>query len=368
MVVVEKRDLMTPARRAVARGASATGVRQQQLLGIESDDEWEAGKTGTNTQHRVRNIVGVSHSEAKHDGSRRLQNGQTTRNQPPTQRKARVRSSDEEEDMFERSGQYTQEALKAVGRGLSPSTAAKLPRPPAVSAAHLRRDKLTPPKVENSETFQQRERQLSNQATRSHSGSATPTSAFLRLESSSYHSPPSSNSSAPDIVSIRVVRAWDLPECLGGTNAYVVFDWGKWGKATTQAISNTTEPCFGATLQFKSPYLPVDDGAAVRGSYGAMLSTLQYGQLLSRAGPMKVLVYHRNQSVSDELLGYGEIDVHEQLLLSLGADQNQVHQRSHDQRPIDVHDAVVERTSVLYLSGPTKRAAGSIEFFIRLMA
>jgi hypothetical protein len=162
-----------------------------------------------------------------------------------------------------------------------------------------------------------------------------------------------------DILSVKVLRAWGLAETLGGTNAYVVFDWGRYGKAATQAVANTTQPHFGATLQFRSPYKAVDpqdsaaallgvrrgssnvcrggtdasakagggydrfddgciegegEGGEGAGSMGAVVRGRNGVEYLSLAGPLKVLVYSRNPSVSDELIALGEVDAHDTLL------------------------------------------------------
>jgi hypothetical protein len=146
-----------------------------------------------------------------------------------------------------RDGCYSAEALQAVGLGRSPAS------------------KLPPS---------------------SHSSRARETSSPL---------PPAAPEAVTEVVTVKVLRAWGLPEELGGTNAYIVLDWGKYGRATTQAVANSTEPHFGATLQFKSPYRGHKSGAA----------DVDVGE---EAGLMRVCVLNRNQSVSDELIALGEID------------------------------------------------------------
>jgi hypothetical protein len=149
-----------------------------------------------------------------------------------------------------RDGRYSAEALQAVGLGRSP--ASKLP-----PAQHP-----------------------------SHSSRASETSSPL---------PPAAPETVAEVVTVKVLRAWGLPEELGGTNAYIVLDWGKYGRATTQAVANSTEPHFGSTLQFKSPYRGHKRGA----------TDAEVGE---EAGLMRVCVLNRNQSVSDELIALGEID------------------------------------------------------------
>jgi hypothetical protein len=107
--------------------------------------------------------------------------------------------------------------------------------------------------------------------------------------------PPTAPEAVAEVVTVKVLRAWGLPEELGGTNAYVVLDWGRYGRATTQAVANSTEPHFGSTLQFKSPYRGHKRGA----------TDAEVGE---EAGLMRVFVLNRNQSVSDELIASGEID------------------------------------------------------------
>jgi hypothetical protein len=106
---------------------------------------------------------------------------------------------------------------------------------------------------------------------------------------------PAAPEAVAEVVTVKVLRAWCLPEELGGTNAYIVLDWGRYGRATTQAVANTTEPHFGSTLQFKSPYCGHKRGAAD-------------AKVREEAGLMRVFVLNRNQSVSDEMIASGEID------------------------------------------------------------
>jgi hypothetical protein len=125
---------------------------------------------------------------------------------------------------------------------------------------------------------------------------------------------PASAHAAADLVSIRILRAWGLPDSLGGTNAYVVVDWGKYGQSSTQAVPNSTEPHFGALLQFRSPYTRLDMEELAAAQSDPTMSILRgtEGALyVSWATPMKVVVYNRNESVSDEIIGCAEIDAHE---------------------------------------------------------
>jgi hypothetical protein len=130
-------------------------------------------------------------------------------------------------------------------------------------------------------------------------------------------SPQSALQPSSAMVSIKVHRAWDLPDdLLGGTNAYIVVDWGRLGRATTQAIMNSCHPIFDATLQFRSPLVPYDDERSGDETDGVDDHLAEYSRVVIKdraymyrmSGPMQVLLYNRNRSVSDELLGYGEFD------------------------------------------------------------
>jgi len=196
-----------------------------------------------------------------------------------------------------------------------------------------------------------------------------------------------------DVISIKIIRASELMDNLGGTNAYVLLDWGKLGKASTQAVINSNAPYFGSTLKFKSPYQRIrrkdindddyrdsnildilnnrivgidDDGVDDDSDRG------DEECLISHAGPMKVFVYNRNHSVSDELIGSGEIDVHDQLL-SLYSNIiliNNSYDNSHGSSV--THDSAVGTISTLYLLDPsgnyknTHHSVGFIEYTITL--
>lgn len=191
-----------------------------------------------------------------------------------------------------KSGLYSTEALEAVGMGLSPGSSNLVPK----------------------------------------SSFSAPTS------------PAGVGAAAVDLLSVKIIRAWGLSESLGGTNPYVVVDWGKYGKSATQAVAHTTEPHFGATLQFRSPYTVLRDTdrqALQNDPTIAVLHASSGTQYISFAGPLKVSVYNRNQSVSDELLAYGEVDAHEYLTCGTG------------------------ETSVLHLIDASSRPAGCLEYSIR---
>jgi Ca2+-dependent lipid-binding protein len=91
---------------------------------------------------------------------------------------------------------------------------------------------------------------------------------------------------------IKVMRAYGLPDMLGGTNPYILFDWGHLGRASTHAVQNTTSPEFNATLRFKSP-----------SEHGSSLSTT-----LMNSPPLSISVYSRNESLSDVVIGGIQLD------------------------------------------------------------
>jgi hypothetical protein len=98
------------------------------------------------------------------------------------------------------------------------------------------------------------------------------------------------------VVSIVVVRCWGLREIVGGSNPYVVIDWGPCGKLSTQAVMDSTEPYFGSVLKFPAQV-----------------------QRPAAAAILKAYVYSRNLSTSDELLGYVEISSDDLLARSSSA-------------------------------------------------
>ena len=86
-------------------------------------------------------------------------------------------------------------------------------------------------------------------------------------------------------VCIRVVRAWGLREVVGGSNPYVVLRWGALSQSS-QAVFSSVSPYFNAVLTFSGP---------------------------RKDEVLKAFVYSRNMSLSDELLGYAEVDVEDLL-------------------------------------------------------
>ena len=194
-----------------------------------------------------------------------------------------------------RSGLYSAEALAAVGLGLSPNS--KL-----APEQHIAPPAVSPPS-------------------------------------------PVSIATATDLISLRIVRAWDLPECLGGTCAYVVVDWGRLGKSATHPVKRSTEPHYGSMLQFKSPYTllnATNRDAVLSSAEVHALRTQSGAEYASHAGPMRVYVYNRNESVSDELIASGELDLHENIVTT---------------------DA--GQPCILYLTDPSSQPAGCMEYIVK---
>ena len=79
-----------------------------------------------------------------------------------------------------------------------------------------------------------------------------------------------------------------LLDSLSGCNAYVVIDWGELGQLSTPTAGNTVNPIYNTTLHFlKEPIADISNKL----SYPAL----------------DVYVYHRNISISDELIGRGHL-------------------------------------------------------------
>ena len=144
-------------------------------------------------------------------------------------------------------------------------------------------------------------------------------------------------------VGITVLCARNLNEGLGGCSPYVVLDWSYLGRQSTQPPpssaspslrSNNTNPSFGVKMLFKPPFLwaGVSAGGDADGNDRAsslydldreldgkevLITTPSKGSGSSSvttaatlcAPILRVYVYSRNISVSDELLGEGEVDV-----------------------------------------------------------
>lgn len=140
---------------------------------------------------------------------------------------------------------------------------------------------------------------------------------------------------APPIseVHITVIRAHGLSEGLGGCNPYVLLDWSSLGRHATRpagdkqaasAVTALLNPQFHERFAFKPPFLWSSSGAydvgreldgrevhiTVPGEGGSSITSTA-----TLCAPLlRVYVYSRNVSVSDELLGEGETDIEAMLL------------------------------------------------------
>ena len=195
---------------------------------------------------------------------------------------------------IERDIVYTATSWAAVGRGMSPSKSSALSHSPH---NHHSTQVESDSRLLTSPAAALRNSKM-NHRTTSASASPTPTSPSLAQSTTPAIRSGGSKGVSPSsgAVTVVVVRAWALREVIGGSNPYVVVDWGPCGKHSTQAVMDSTEPYFGSVLKFKSPFQATHRPAMA---------------------VMKVYVYSRNLSTSDELLGYVELNS-EGLLALLG--------------------------------------------------
>jgi Ca2+-dependent lipid-binding protein len=117
-------------------------------------------------------------------------------------------------------------------------------------------------------------------------------SSSISLPITQLHGPPI------NMVCVQVIRSWDLPETLTDTNPYVIIDWGKLGISKTQTIQNTTEPVFNATLRFRFPF-------NFDCNYDAITNLKMKAHKLPS---LKISIYSKNFSISDELLGESDLN------------------------------------------------------------
>ena len=157
---------------------------------------------------------------------------------------------------------YSQEALRAVGLGFSPNVAG--------STA-----------VDESEP-----------------------QTIIPFENQSHHSPakPMTNMSYPAYqLEINVIRAWELSDCLGGTNSYVLT---KLSSSTESLISstilNSTSPYYGSKFLLK---LPLNNSSIADENPEEMLGTFLY------ENSVRFVVLNKNMSLSDEMIGTAEVNV-----------------------------------------------------------
>lgn len=129
-----------------------------------------------------------------------------------------------------------------------------------------------------------------------------------------------------DMVSITVVRAWNLPEALGPTNPYIIIDWDRFGRSSTHSVSATTSPRFGSYLRFRSPFIKSSETTQIRSSRNLPSSDITKGgqRYVLTDVPIVVMAYSRSQSMSDELLGQATVK-RSDILQSLKQNNNRGH-------------------------------------------
>lgn len=95
---------------------------------------------------------------------------------------------------------------------------------------------------------------------------------------------------------VTIVRAWGLAEMLGGTNAYIIASWGCGSRckasARTAAVPNSTQPQFNASLVLDERW------PAVHSLEDEMAEKV-----------LVLRVFNQNPSLSDDLLGCAEVSV-----------------------------------------------------------
>lgn len=149
---------------------------------------------------------------------------------------------------------YNREALEAVGRGQSPT-----------KVRRLSLDDLDVPSNTNKEIYKSiKIHQTTNVETIKKS---------------------------PEI-KLKIIRAWNLPECLGGTNSYVLVTLNQNKQARTRTIINAIDPHFNETISFSWDQLPLD-----------MLFDTSSEYIV------QIYIYNKNKSISDEMIASGEFDL-----------------------------------------------------------
>lgn len=116
---------------------------------------------------------------------------------------------------------------------------------------------------------------------------------------------PSTPELKSEVISICIKQAFDLSDALGGTNPYIVLDWGHLGRVSTKTIIGSNSPKFDTVFVFESPYRLVSADNDAKEGRIVYASNLKY---LSNAPQLQLFVYSKNQSVSDELIGEAEVN------------------------------------------------------------
>jgi hypothetical protein len=138
----------------------------------------------------------------------------------------------------------------------------------------------------------QHQHNTSTQATLRGKGATLPSPAGnVSLSPLSTGGPYSPTRQPSDMFCVKVLRAYSIADTLTGPNPYIVFDWGALGKASTHTVRNSTSPLFNSSLRFRSP--------ATQGS--------SLADALMKSPPLQLILYTKNDSISDECLGYCSI-------------------------------------------------------------
>lgn len=106
---------------------------------------------------------------------------------------------------------------------------------------------------------------------------------------------------------IRVIKAWSLPETLGDTNPFVILDWGELGVSRTQVVDRSTSPTFNCDLRFRWPSKLCDDHSS------ESENVLDFASFMPK---VRISIYNKHSSISDELLGCALLDAKEFLQLT----------------------------------------------------
>lgn len=187
-------------------------------------------------------------------------------------------------------GMYTKEALEAVGLGYSPSTIQPNP---------IRSKTLEDVTFEQYRASRQTQSPLQVQTP-----SSTRTEPKRYQRAVELPPPPPPKILEPpkqmDTIDFNIVRCWDLPESLGGTNPYVLLNNPSFGQAKTACVFNSTQPYFGSILSLNCPKQAWkrENGNDDLVNFDGM-----------EASVVQIFVYNKNQSISDEMIAYGEHDL-----------------------------------------------------------
>lgn len=200
-------------------------------------------------------------------------------------------------------GVYSKEALEAVGLGYSP-TLIQTSSPINIQ-----------PKVNENIDFDQYRAQQQAAAERFEASISSPTQAQdlqprVHKRTVELLPPPPPKAIIPpapvEVIDFNVIRCWDLQDCLGGTNPYVLINIPSFGKASTHCVYSSNQPYFGCILSLNYPLKR--SGNEIRDddlvNYDGVDSTV-----------VQVFVYNKNHSISDEMIAFGERDL--QTILSM---------------------------------------------------